>query len=197
MATEYVAGIITVPERVQVVKVPIRELSNHGIPYKLWEDIEHRGARWNQTRMYMELCNIPHKNRHVITMTDDIAFKDGWLSRVTEAMENTDYDVLCLFTNRDLKADDDYGIHRASYKMWFYDQCAVFRKNVLNRQFMLDLIEYATKEERTKKERNHFDCMMSAFLFDSGLKCGTFRPNAVRLQDVPSTLGHKIVIKEN
>lgn len=196
MNDKFVAGVITVPERSEALKIPIKEFQRLGIPYKVFMDENHNGYNWNMTRMILDFCKA-NLDRNVIIIMDDIEFKDGWFDKVNEVIDNTDYDVICMFTNRNMKIDDDYDIHKASYRMWFYDHCAIFRKGILNKEWFERFMEYTKKPERVKKELNHYDCMISGFLYDNGYKCGTVRPNYVRLQNVKSTLGHNIVIKEN
>ena len=194
--SEFIATTITVPERANCVSVVTKEFAQKNIPYRLYMDKEHRGIWWNQARMFVDLCN-GNINKHIITTTDDIEFKSGWLDRVLRVLNETDFDVIALFTNQNTKPDNALGIRKACYRMWMYDQAVVWRKGVLNQKFIDGLMDYCKKPERTQKELRHLDCMMSAYTFDSGYKCCTLRPNAIRLQNVKSVVGHKIVIKDN
>lgn len=193
---DFLATTITVPERAKAVSVVTKELMQNGIPYKLYMDKEHRGIWWNQARMFVDLCEL-NSGKHIITTTDDIEFKSDWLERVERVLSETDYDVIALFTNQNTKPDNDLGIRRARYRMWMYDQAVVWRKGVLNQKFIDGLMAYCESPDRTQKELRHLDCMMSAYTFDSGYKCCTLRPNAIRLQNIKSVVGHSIVIKEN
>lgn len=197
MNSEYIAAIITIPERSKEVALVTRELARIGIPYKLYIDPEHRGAKWNQSRMFFDLCSHNFA-KHIITATDDIIFKPGWFENANRVIQETDFQILSLFTNQHTSADDEaLGIRSARYRMWMYDQCCFWRKGILNMKFWDDFMAYAKSDERTRKEKNYLDCMMSAFVFDNGYKCATFRPNLISLQRTKSFEGHNIVIKEN
>ena len=162
-----IAGIITIPERAKEVSLVTQELARKGIRYKLFNDVQHRGHWWNQSRMFLEFCNRGY-DTEIITTTDDILFRDGWLDRVNRIIEQSDYEIISLFTNQNTAPDDELGMRRARYKMWMYDQACVWRRGILNMQFWDSLMLYAASPERTKKELGHLDCMMSAFTFDSG-----------------------------
>lgn len=189
-------GIIAVPERREIMKVITDELDSKGIPYDIFMDEEHQGIKYNFNRLVEYYCKN-NFDEHIIITDDDIRFKEGWLDKAIEVMNETDYDVVCMFTNQRSKPNDVCNIRRATAPYFFYEVGAIFRHGVFNEEFLKDFKDYSVQPERCIKEINHPDNMMSTFLYKSDYKCGTVRPNYVELQDVPSTLGHKIVIKEN
>ena len=189
-------GIILVPERLDIVKVVTDEMDSKNIPCDMFLDTEHNGCIWNFNQRLKYYCENNFDD-HIVWSDDDLIFKDGWYEKAQEVMNETDYDVVCLFTNKNSKANDVCGIHRAGRPYFFYEVGAIFRKGVLNQKFWNKYEEYCKSSERNDREKNHPDIMLSSFLFNNGYKCGTVRPNYIALQDVPSVLGHKIVIKDN
>lgn len=192
MNNNYKAFTITVPERYKSVNIVTKEMSKHGIRHKLYVDKEHKGQPWNFTRMLYDICTKEGHGANVITTTDDILLSEGWHDIVSNILKNTDYDVITLFTNRKYEADDVFGIKKASQNWWLYDVFVVYREGVLNEAFFYEFLNFCKRKDVHKKEKKHYDNMLSHFLYINGYKCGIVRPNYVELQNVKSVLGHNI-----
>ena len=186
----YVAGTITVPERRSVVYPVISEFKRVGIEHKVFVDPDHKGHRWNITRMMFYFCNNYQDRNAIITM-DDILFKDGWLDKCDEVLDNSDYDVVTLLTNRNYKPNDVCGIHRADQNWWM-----LFRRGVLCPDWFDGFMVFCKRPDKHWKEK-YYDNMIGHYLLVKGYKCGIVRPNYVKLQDVKSTIGNKLVIKDD
>ena len=92
-------GIIAVPERKEIMKVITDELDSKGIKYDVFMDEKHRGIKYNFNSLVEFYCTNKFEENVIIT-DDDIRFKEGWLEKATEVMNETDYDVVCMFTNQ-------------------------------------------------------------------------------------------------
>lgn len=195
LRNDFIAGTITVPERGAVITHVIKEFRDKNIEHKIFVDPEHKGHKWNITRMMMYFCHTSCDKNVIITM-DDIFFMDGWLENVERVLRETNYDVITLFTNRNLNPDDDCDIHRATSNWWMYDHCVIFRQGVLCPEWFDGFMKFCNRPDKHQKEINHYDNMIGHYLIDSGYKCGIVRPNYIRLQKVKSILGHNIVVKE-
>ena len=192
----YIAGTITVPERRSVIAPVVQEFKRVGIEHKVFVDPEHKGHKWNITRMMFYLCNHYQDRNAIITM-DDILFKDGWLEKCNEVLDNSDYQVVTLLTNRNYVANDVCGIHKADQNWWMYDHFVLFRQGVLCPEWFDDFMAFCQRPDKHPKEINHYDNMIGHFLLTKGYKCGIVRPNFIKMQDVKSILGHKIVVKDD
>ena len=192
----YVAGTITVPERRFVIAPVVQEFKRKGIPHRVFIDKEHKGHKWNISRMMCYFCNNDLDKNVIVTM-DDILFKDGWLEKFDEMLDNSDYDVVALFTNRNYEPNDVCGIHKADQNWWMYDHCVLFRRGVLIPLWFDRFMAFCKRPDVHIKELNHYDNMIGHFLLENGYKCGIARPNFIKLQDVKSILGHKIVVKDD
>lgn len=193
---EFIAGTITVPSRKEVIQPVLEEFANTGIHHKVYMDENYRGHKWNITRMMMDMC-FNSKDKNVIITMDDILFKEGWLEKCNEVLDNSDYDVITLFTNRNYEPDDVCGIHKATHNWWMYDHFVLFRKGVLSPEWFDEFMKFCERPDKHKKEINHYDNMIGHYLMDRGYKCGIVRPNYIRLQNVKSILGHNIVVKDD
>ena len=192
---DFVCGTITVPERNKVIEPVIRELRDKGIKHIVFMDKEHKGHKWNITRMMIYLCTH-HLDKNAIITMDDIVFKDGWFEKVQEVIDQTDYDVFTLLTNRPYEPNDVCGLYRATSNWWMYDHCVVFRRGVLNECWLGKFMDFCNRPNPHIKEKNHYDNMIGHFLIENGYKCGIVRPNYIKMQNVKSILGHKIVVKD-
>lgn len=195
MNEQFVAGTITVPSRSEIIKPIIKEFRDIGIRHSIYVDTKYKGQKWNISRMMLDMC-LNKKDKNIIITTDDIEFKANWFEKCNEVLNNSDYDVITLFTNREYYADDVCGIHKATHNWWMYDQFVLFRAGILNIQWFDDFMAFCNRPNKHRKEINHYDNMIGHFLIEKGYKCGIVRPNFVKLQNVKSTLGHNIVIKE-
>lgn len=191
----YIAGTITVPSRAEVIKPVVREFRDKGIKHVVFMDEGYKGHKWNISRMMLYMCLHACDSNVIITM-DDILFKDGWLEKCEEVLENTDYQVITLLTNRALEANDVCGIYRATSNWWMYDHFVLFRKGVLNAEWFDRFMTFCERPNPHKKEINHYDNMIGHFLIENGYKCGIVRPNYIKMQNVKSILGHNIVVKD-
>ena len=198
ITNKFRVAIMAVPEREQIMKVITDELDKHNVPYDIFMDYDHNGVKWNFNRILETYCNGNY-DEHIIISNDDLIFKDGYFDKANEVMDKTDYKVLSMFTNQNSKPNDICNIRKATSPYFYYEVGAIFRKGTLNPEFLKEFREWENSPERCIKETNHPDNMISTFLFNHSdkYKCGTVRPNYIALQDVPSTLGHKIVRKDN
>lgn len=182
-------GIITVPEREESINEIKKELD--GFDVHTFSDVEHKGQPFNFTRMLEYFCNSEKTTDYIMLCTDDVGFKSGWFDRAKEVLEKTDYDVVSLFTNRNLTNLDEYG-YDGTGKHCLYDQCVIYKSSMLTPEYFKEFMEYANSSERTTKEKNHYDVMHSHFIRDKKYSVLVIQPNLVKHKNIKSTLGHKI-----
>lgn len=181
-----IVGIITVPSRSISVGEMVTSLIDSGVTdIRIFNDVDYRGHKWNYLNMLEQMCGL---DDDVMLCMDDVEFKDGWMDEVSKY----DYDVLSLFTNRNLKLEQ--GVYDGTGKHVLYDVAVVYRKGFLNDTYMKELYHYMEQDHRTERELKHMDVMHSHFLRDRGSKVGVIRPNLVKHKDIPSTLGHKVKV---
>ena len=193
MRDDFVAYTISVPERSKALQIVTNEFAKNGVPQKVFMDKDHKGQPWNYSRLLINACNSKeNKGKHIFTSTDDILFLEGWFDKANEIIDKTDYDVVTFFTNLKYRPDDVCGIKKACQNWWMYDVLVLFRKGVLNEEFLMDFMQFCTRKDVHQMERKHYDNMMSHYLYSKGYKCGIVRPNYVELQNVKSVLGHSI-----
>ena len=187
-------GIITVPERERVLATTLKSLrETSGLEATVFVDFDKRGHSYNFTRMLSFMCRV---DDDVLMGMDDVIYQAGWYEKVREILEKTDYDVIALFTNKNATKVDDFGVFKATSRFSIYDQATIYRKGVLCARFLAEFKAFASSPYRIRKERDHYDNMMSSFLCYKGIERGILRPNQIKLQNVPSTLGHNIVVKD-
>lgn len=191
----YIAGTITVPERRSVIAPVVQEFKRVGIEHKVFVDPEHRGHKWNLSRMLLYLCTHYQDRNAIITM-DDILFKNGWLEKCNEVLDNSDYQVVTFFTNRNYTANDVCGIHKADQNWWLYDHFVLFRQGVLCPEWFDGFMDFCRRPDKHKKEK-FCDNLVSHYLIVNNYKCGIVRPNFIRLQNAKSTIGNRLVIKDD
>ena len=188
-------GIITVPSRLEIVKDQVQEFESKGLEVELFIDYDYKGQPFNYARMLDYYCHLITED-HIILCTDDIILNKHWYGLLKVLFEETDYDIICGFTNKGGKANDVYNLRRADTPYALYDTLLVFRNGVLNEDFYEGVMAHSIREDIHKKEVGHFDNVLSSYLYFNNYKCGITRPNLIKLKDVPSTLGHSIVDRE-
>lgn len=172
-----IAGIMTIPERKDMLDNLIKKVSNKVRNLIIFCDDEHKGYEFNIKRMIKYMTDIAEIDEEVLLMTDDVDTVDDWKeyfynlkNKVEKETGEKPQIYVFMARQRHLLKYKDVGYFYGIQRRGFYDHAFI----LINQKGIIDRVDDWFKnggfEKISQKRRNHYDIVIQDYLVNTGQK---------------------------
>ena len=191
-----IAGIITIPERIDAVHNLLTKIAPSVDSFKIFTDTEKRGHWFNYARCMDEMLSSAKYGEPVLVMTDDATTVSNWRERWEKIHKQAKSDIYVLFARQKHLFTEENIQREYVTKLQargYYDQASIF----INRPtLMKDVLHWfntgGNNHPKVIKRQKHLDVVIQEYLLHHNIPWTITTPTLFDHLPIKSSLNHKI-----